>query len=90
MHIELDHGSSVLLSDSSADLLGLLARLLESGLVDVKSDLSSHELGEIDGESVGVVESPDILSRERLGSGVDGGLGVEGEELLSSVEGSRK
>jgi hypothetical protein len=90
VNIETNGLTISLLSSTLASLLTLVLRLLERLLVDGESELLGHEHGQVDGESVGVVEAPDIGSRELLGSRSVGSLDVGLEELLSAVEGARE
>jgi hypothetical protein len=88
--IQLNAHPSVLLPEPFARLLGVLARLLQPSLVDTQPDLLRHELRKVDGEAVGVIELPDVLAREGLWAGVEGGFRVGREETLASVQGSGK
>lgn len=90
MNVETNGLAISLRSSTLASLLTLVLRLLESLLVDGESELLGHEHGQVDGESVGVVEAPDVGSCELLGSRSVGGLDVGLEELLSAVEGARE
>lgn len=90
VNVEANGLSISLLSDTLTSLLTLALRLLESLLVDGKSELLGHEHSQVDGESVGVVEAPNVGSRELLDSRSVGRLDVGLEELLSAVEGARE
>lgn len=86
VNVEPDRLSHPLLPDTLARLLALSLRLLKVGLVDLESRLLCHQHGEVDGETIGVVQSPDVDTSELLGARGLGSSDVGVEELLSSVE----
>ena len=65
-------------------------RGLELGLVDSKPQLFRHESGEIDGETIGIVESPDVLAIELLLASFESFLCVLLEKLLATIECTRE
>ena len=62
VNIELDALASSSLATGLTGLETFQTSLLEALLVDFQAALLSHDLGQIDWETVGVVKSPDILA----------------------------
>ena len=65
-------------------------RGLELGLVDSESQLFRHQSGEIDGETIGIVESPDVLAVELLLASLESLLRVLLEKLLATIKCTRE
>lgn len=86
VNVEPDRLSRPLLPHTLARLLALSLCLLKVGLVDLESRLLSHQHGEVDRETIGVVQSPDVDTSELLGTRGLGGGDIGVEQLLSSVE----
>ena len=76
------------LLDGLGSLSGLLAGLVDLGLIDGEAALLSHKLGEILGETEGVVKPPDISTGKLLLTALDGKSSVLLELLLATVEGN--
>jgi hypothetical protein len=83
--VELDDDTSSLLV-TLASLTCLLLCLLDLLVVDVQPTLFSHEFCEIDGETVGVVQAPDVVSRQVVGALGLGLLCVLLEDDLTTIQ----
>lgn len=68
MHIQPDTGARLVLSARLTRLETLQPSRLESHLVNLEAPLFRHDLGEIDRETVRVVQPPDVFTTEGRGA----------------------
>ncbi len=90
VHVERNRLSRTLLHTPLARLLRRCLSGFEFSLVHAQAELLRHETGEVDGEAVRVVQSPDVLAVELLLPGLERLLRVLLEELLAAVERARE
>lgn len=90
MHVELDDLSSTSLCATFRSLFTRCLGCLKVRLVYSQTDFFRHEQCKIDRETIGVVQSPDILAIEFSLLLFKSFGGILVEELLASIKCSRK
>jgi hypothetical protein len=70
--------------------LPALLRALAASCCFENSVLLSHQAGQIDGESISIIQAPDIGTREMGGLGVESLLEISIKQLLTTVQGARE
>jgi signal transduction histidine kinase len=86
MNVELHNSAGLFISYTLARLFRCDSRFLELGLVDAQAEFLRHETREIDGETIGVVQTPHVLAAQRILTSRTSLLDALVKKLLTTIQ----